>query len=458
MLFHALCLAFVGSCWGDVLGGAVAAPSLQELRQARWPQASMAAEVSPRAIPPFVVQQLLGQVQALRASQRAVCAAAKKGCGKQNIDIFTAIFAAGAGNKMPELLHELPFDVGPFLEWAREEGSSVYALKVRVVQGLNSAEGAVDLQATRPLYAVEPQLSHSISNLLYFVNAAFEKGWKPKELQEWSNPHSVAEVVLQSPFASTKEEASAATHEGRLEVLKHAVDPTVGTDEKKAMQNMLLESKEIEAKLGVHTNVKDRSRNAAEQVAQMALEAAPADAGMGVKFNGCHFSGLRNSQGTQDRISLVLEQWVLPPSVVEHFPSLLLYSRGRVYTKSKPALEAFGGHDFVMCVHDPSKVRQLRRILDDIEAAGERLRYIERIELCAVAFGLKHSSVSHRAFLDCRDRGSSVEVCSAPPAPPQCKAGEEHQQEDTSDEGHDDDASVLLPDAAPDDGLEITDG
>ena len=151
MLFHALCLAFVGSCWGNVSGGAMAAPSLHELRQARWPQASMAAEVSPRAIPPSVVQQLLGQVQALRASQRAVCAAAKKGCGKQNIDIFTAIFAAGAGNKMPELLHELPFDVGPFLEWAREEGNRVYAPidKVRVVRGLNSAEGAVRLPISR---------------------------------------------------------------------------------------------------------------------------------------------------------------------------------------------------------------------------------------------------------------------------------------------------------------------
>ena len=35
-----------------------------------------------------------------------------------------------------ELLHELPFDVGLFLEWAREKGSSVYAQRGPGLRGL----------------------------------------------------------------------------------------------------------------------------------------------------------------------------------------------------------------------------------------------------------------------------------------------------------------------------------
>jgi len=354
----------------------------------------MAAEVTPQVVSPIVVEKLLDQVKALRERQTAVCAASKGGCRTQGSDEFVAIFATTAAGEQPRLLNEIPFDTGPFLKWAREEGSNVFALKVRVVEGLNSADAAMDLQAMRPVFAVEPQLSHSLSNLLYFINKAFEKGWQAQSLQEWANPHTVAELVLQSPFASAQEEADAVTNEGRLEVLKHAVDPTVGTDEKDAARNIMLESSEIEAKLD-ETSATDRRKRAAEKVAQMTLEAAPAEGGMGIKFNGCHFSGVRRSQGSQDRISLVLEQWVLPPEVVEHFPLLLLLSRGgRVYTESHAALEAFGGRDFVLCVHDPSKVPQITTVLSDIQQAGERLRYAERIELCSVAFGLKDSKVS----------------------------------------------------------------
>ena len=121
----------------------------------------------------------------------------------------------------------------------------------------------------------------------------------------------------------------------------------------------------------------------------------------------------------------------MPPEVLEHFPTLLITSHGKVWTGSQAALDWYGGNGFATCVNNYTHLPQLQPILKEIESYSERLTYDERIELCAVTFGIKSGGVSHSQFTDCRNRGGTVDMCIHPKEtmPEVCPATESEELE-----------------------------
>jgi len=263
----------------------------------------------------------------------------------------------------------------------------------------------------RPVFSVDPHVTNSIANIIMFINMAFEHGWNAETTDRWTAPQTVAETVLQSPYGDVQQELSAATHDGHLEVLKFGVDTLTGTSIEAAYEHFEDESSAVVAGLSQLNSTEERHRYAAKQVSFMAIESLAPEAGATIKFNGCQMHGIRSFESSQERISLSLEQWVLPPEVLDYFPTLLITSHGKVWTESPEALDWFGGNGFARCMNNYTSLPQLQPILKEIESLSEKLTYSERIELCAVAFGIADAGVTHNQFVDCRERGGTVDMC-----------------------------------------------